>query len=124
MVFTHLPSNVLLLLVVVAPTFVVGSAVWVVRATLSQMDVPTRQSYTQAIVPPEDRAAAAGYTTAARSVQALGAPVTGSLLAAGGPFVGAPFVVAGCVKTGYDLALYARFRRLRTPEELAGSPKA
>jgi MFS family permease len=117
MVFTHIPSNVFLILVVVAPSFAIASVLWVARASLSQMDVPTRQSYTQAVVPAEDRAAAAGYTTAARSVQALGAPVAGSFLAIGGPWVGAPFALAGSVKIGYDLAVYSRFRRLRPPEE-------
>ncbi|MGP8110330.1 MAG: MFS transporter [Thermoplasmata archaeon] len=117
MVFSHIPSNVFLILVVFAPSFLIASVLWVARATLSQMDVPTRQSYMQAIVPPEDRAAAAGYTTAARSVQAFGAPVTGSFLAAGGPWISAPFALAGCVKIGYDLAIYGRFRRLRPPEE-------
>jgi MFS family permease len=118
MVFSHIPSNVFLILVVFAPSFLFASTFWVARATLSQMDVPTRQSYTQAIVPVQDRAAAAGYTTAARSCQAFGAPVTGAFLTAGGPWVAAPFALAGCVKIGYDVAVYSRFRRLRPPEEL------
>jgi len=118
MVFSHIPSNVFLILVVFAPSFLVASFLWVGRATLSQMDVPTRQSYTQAVVPAEDRAAAAGYTTAARSCQAFGAPVTGSFLSVGGPWVGAPFALAGLVKIGYDVAIYSRFRRLRPPEEI------
>jgi MFS family permease len=117
MVFSHIPSNVFLLLVVVAPSFLIASVLWVARATLSQMDVPTRQSYLQAVVPSGDRAAAAGYTTAARSVQALGAPVTGSFLAAGGPWISVPFALAGSIKIGYDLAIYGRFRHIRPPEE-------
>ena len=117
MVFSHIPSNVFLILVVFAPTFLIASILWIARATLSQMDVPTRQSYTQAVVPPEDRAAAAGYTTAARSCQAFGAPVTGSFLAAGGPWIAAPFALAGSVKIAYDVAVYSRFRKLRPPEE-------
>jgi MFS family permease len=117
MVFSHIPSNVFLILVVFAPTFLFASVLWIARATLSQMDVPTRQSYTQAVVPAEDRAAAAGYTTAARSCQAFGAPVTGSFLAAGGPWIAAPFALAGCVKIGYDVAVYSRFRKLPPPEE-------
>ena len=124
MVFSHIPSNVFLILVVFAPTLLVASLLWVARATLSQMDVPTRQSYMQAVVPPEDRAAAAGYTTAARSVQALGAPVTGSFLAAGGPWIAAPFALAGCVKIGYDVAVYSRFRPFRPPEEIAAGAAA
>ncbi len=122
MVFSHIPSNVFLILVVVAPSFAVAALLWVARATLSQMDVPTRQWYTQAVVPAEDRSAAAGYTTAARSVQALGAPVTGSFLALGGPWTAAPFALAGTVKIAYDLAVYARFRTLRPPEELPRDP--
>jgi MFS family permease len=117
MVFSHIPSNVFLILVVFAPSLLVASILWVARATLSQMDVPTRQSYMQAVVPKEDRAAAAGYTTAARSVQALGAPVTGAFLAAGGFWISAPFALAGCIKIGYDLAVYGRFRKLPSPEE-------
>lgn len=120
MVFSHIPSNIFLILVVFAPSFLIASFLWVARTSLSQMDVPTRQSYMQAVVPPGDRAAAAGYTTAARSCQALGAPVTGSFLAAGGPWVAAPFALAGCVKICYDFAVYSRFRRLRPPEEIAG----
>jgi MFS family permease len=117
MVFSHVPSNILLVLVVFAPSFAAASVLWVARATLSQMDVPTRQSYTQAVVPAEDRTAAAAYTTAARSCQALGAPVTGAFVAAGGPWIAAPFALAGAVKLCYDVAIYSRFRRLRPPEE-------
>jgi MFS family permease len=122
MVFTHIPSNVFLLLIVVAPSFVAASALWVARASLSQMDVPTRQSYTQAVVPARDRGAAAGYTTAARSTQAFGAPVAGSFLAVGGPWVAAPFAIAGGLKIAYDLAVFARFRKIRPPEEAGPSP--
>lgn len=121
MVFSHIPSNVFLILVVFAPSMLLASALWVARASLSQMDVPTRQSYTQAVVPAPDRAAAAGYTTAARSFQAFGAPVTGSFLAAGGPWIAAPFALAGSIKIVYDVAIYGRFRRLPPPEERKGT---
>ncbi len=117
MVFSHIPSNVLLILVAFGPTFAFAAGLWIARSCLSQMDVPTRQSYTQAIVPRDARPAAAGYTTAARSAQALGGPVTGAFLAAGGPWLVAPFVVAGSVKIAYDLAVYRRFRAIRPPEE-------
>lgn len=110
MVFSHLPSNLILIAIAFVPTFFGAAALWAGRSLLSQMDVPTRQSYTQSVVAPADRAAAAGYTTAARSSQALGSPVTGGLVAAGGPWIAAPFVVAGVIKAGYDLALYARCR--------------
>ncbi len=111
MVFTHLPSNLLLIALAFMPSVFAAGAVWVVRSTISQMDVPTRQSYVQSIVRPEERAAAAGYTTAGRSGQALGAPVTGAFLEAGGPWIAGPFVLAGSIKIVYDLILYRRFRR-------------
>jgi MFS family permease len=117
MVFSHLPSSVLLIVFAFAPTFLLSAVVWVARSSLSQMDVPTRQSYTQAVIPAEDRATAAGYTTAARSGQMFGGPVTGAFLEAGGPWLAGPFVLAGSVKIVYDLAVYQRFRRLKPPEE-------
>jgi len=117
MVFTHIPSSVLLIAFAFAPTVLLAAVVWVARATLSQMDVPTRQSYTQAIVPKDEGASAAGITTAARSAQALGGPASGALLAAGGPWLSSPFAVAGSVKIAYDLAIYRGFRHLRPPEE-------
>ncbi len=117
MVFTHIPSSLLLLLFPFGPTVAVAGTLWVARATLSQMDVPTRQSYVQAIVPREEGAAAAGYTTAARSGQALGAPVAGALFSGGAAWLAAPFELAGSLKIAYDLALYRGFRRLRPPEE-------
>jgi hypothetical protein len=122
MVFTHIPSSLLLLVFAFAPTVTIAGSVWVARATLSQMDVPTRQSYTQAIVPREEGAAAAGYTTAARSAQAFGSPVSGALFAAGGPWLAGPFAVAGVLKIAYDLALYGSFRGLRPPEESTPGP--
>ncbi len=121
MVFSHIPSNLLLIAFAFSPTVVLAGVLWTARATLSQMDVPTRQSYTQAVVPPSDRAAAAGYTTGARSTQMFGAPVTGAFLAIGGPWLAGPFVLAGSVKVAYDLALYRRFRKVPPPEE-AGPP--
>ncbi len=120
MVFTHIPSSVLLILFAFTPALPIAGVVWVARATLSQMDVPTRQSYTQAIVPREEGAAAAGYTTAARSAQALGAPVSGAFLGAGAVWLAGPFALAGAIKIAYDLALFARFRSTKPPEERAG----
>ena len=121
MVFSHIPSNLLLVAFAFSPTVLLAGGLWVARATLSQMDVPTRQSYTQAVVPISDRAAAAGYTTAARSAQMFGAPVTGAFLGVGGPWLAGPFVLAGSVKVAYDLLLYRRFRRLPPPEEREGT---
>lgn len=110
MVFTHLPSDVLLVAVAFVPSLAGVAFVWIVRATLSQMDVPTRQAFVQSIVRPGERMAAAGYTTAGRSGQAFGAPVTGALLRAGGVWLGSPFVLAGGIKIVYDLLVYQRFR--------------
>jgi predicted MFS family arabinose efflux permease len=119
MVFTHIPSSLLLILFAFTPSVLWAGLAWVARAALSQMDVPTRQSYTQAIVPRGEGAAAAGYTTAARSTQALGSPVSGALFAAGGVWLASPFAIAGAIKIAYDLAVYGTFRRLRPPEETA-----
>ncbi len=123
MVFTHIPSSVLLILFPFSPTLALAGVLWVGRATLSQMDVPTRQSYTQSIVPREEGEAAAGYTTAARSAQAFGGPVSGGLLGLGNVWLAGPFALAGSVKIAYDLALYQRFRHRPAPEEsAAGRP--
>lgn len=117
MVFTHLPSSLLLALVPFVPSLLGAAGVWVARATLSQMDVPTRQSFVQAVVAPNERTAAAGYTTAARSSTALGGPITGLFLGLGGPFLVGPFLLAGSLKGAYDLALFQRFRDVVPPEE-------
>lgn len=123
MVFTHMPSSVLLILFAFAPNLWVAGMLWVGRSLISQMDVPTRQSLIQAIVSPEERTAAAGYTTAARSTTAFGGPVTGGFLGLGGPWVTAPFVLAGSTKIAYDAALYAGFHDTPVPEELASRPR-
>jgi MFS family permease len=117
MVFTHMPSSVLLILFAFAPTLAVAGGLWVGRSLISQMDVPTRQSFVQAIVAPEERTAAAGYTTAARTTSALGGPVTGAFLSLGGPWTAAPFVIAGTTKVAYDAALYSGFHNVEAPEE-------
>src|SRR4029077_1922289 len=80
MVFTHLPSNVLLILVPLMPTLPLAIAVLLVRFSISQMDVPTRQSYTMAVVPPEERSAAAGITGVARTIGASVAPVFAGMM--------------------------------------------
>lgn len=109
MVFTHLPSNVLLLIVPFMPTFGAAAAVLLARHVLSQMDVPTRQAYTVALVAPEERPAAAGLTVSARALaQALAPVVSGLTMAlAATP---APFLLAGGLKIVYDLRLYFSFR--------------
>jgi hypothetical protein len=110
MVFTHLPSNVLLCLVPFMPTFPLAAAVLLARFALSQMDVPTRQAYTLSLVPAHDRARAAGVTAAARPAAASIAPfLTG--IAFQFAALGLPFVLAGGIKIAYDLALLATFRK-------------
>ncbi|MFI5184979.1 MAG: MFS transporter, partial [Vicinamibacteria bacterium] len=109
MVFTHLPSNVLLLMVPLMPSFPVAAAVLLARHVLSQMDVPTRQAYTMALVAPEERPAAAGFTTSVRAIAQSCAPaLSGLALKTAGS--GIPFAIAGGLKIVYDLGLYARFR--------------
>ena len=115
MVFTHLPSNVLLALIAFAPNLETALALLFARFALSQMDVPARQAYVMALVTPDERTAAAGYTNAARYVSRPLAPVVAGAVA--GVSLVSPFLIAGVVKSVYDLALYLMFRRvpLRSP---------
>jgi len=121
MVFTHIPSNVLLMLVPLMPTAWLAIAVLLVRYSISQMDVPTRQSYTMAVVDADERAAAAGVTGVARTVGASLAPVFAGLLLGHAALLAMPFFIAGGLKIVYDLTLYRLFRAVRPPEERAGS---
>jgi predicted MFS family arabinose efflux permease len=108
MVFTHLPSNVLLAAVAIAPGERAAIALLLARFALSQMDVPARQAYVVSLVPASERTAAAAYTNTARlAVRPLGPLAAGPLAQVA---LGAPFVVAGALKTVYDVALYVRFR--------------
>ena len=112
MVFTHLPSNLLLMLVPLMPSLPLAAALLLVRHALSQMDVPTRQAYVMALVAPEERPAAAGLTTSARALgQSLGPAVSGVALSTAAS--GLPFVLAGGLKIVYDLVLYQQFRSVR-----------
>ena len=115
MVFTHLPSNVLLAAIAFAPNLATALALLFARFALSQMDVPARQAYVMALVDPEERTAAAGYTNAARYVSRPLAPVVAGAVA--GVSLASPFLIAGAVKSLYDLVLYLMFRRvpLRSP---------
>jgi MFS family permease len=124
MVFTHLPSNILLILVPLMPTLELAVLVLLVRFSISQMDVPTRQSYTMAIVVPEERSAAAGITGVARTMGAALAPFFAGLLFARPELINLPFFIAGSLKMGYDLLLYRAFARLRPPEEDATCEKS
>ncbi len=117
MVFTHLPSNVLLFVVPLMPTLPLAMAVLLLRFSISQMDVPTRQSYTMAVVEPGERSAAAGVTGIARTIGAALAPVVAGPLYAATALASLPFFIAGGLKIVYDLALYAAFRKLPPPEE-------
>jgi MFS family permease len=113
MVGTHLPSNVLLAAVALAPTFPAAVALLLARTTLSQMDVPTRQALVMAVVTPSERTAAAAVTNAARyTVRPVGPLVAGALQQVA---LGAPLLLAGAVKAGYDLALWRWARHLPLP---------
>jgi MFS family permease len=119
MVFTHLPSNLLLILVPFMPTLPLAILVLLLRFSISQMDVPTRQSYTIAVVHLDERSAAAGITAVARSVGAAVSPsITGALLAVPS-LIGYPFFLAGGIKIIYDIFLYRMFVAVRPPEERA-----
>ena len=122
MVFTHLPSNILLLLVPFMPTLGSAIAVLLARFALSQMDVPTRQAYIAAMVDPEERTAAAAFTNTARYVARPFGPAVGAVLMNNIAF-GAPFVAAGAVKCVYDLLLWRVFKRVPLPESAPATPR-
>jgi len=115
MVFTHLPSNILLCMVPLMPTLPLAIGVLLLRFSISQMDVPTRQSYTMAVVAPDERSAASGVTTIARSIGAAPSPALSGILLAS--LASAPFFLAGGLKIIYDLLLYRGFKAIRPPEE-------
>ena len=111
MVFTHIPSNVLLILVPLMPTLPLAIAVLLLRFSISQMDVPTRQSYTMAVVDPDERSAAAGVTGIARTTGASVSPALAGQLLAVPVLAGLPFIVSGALKIVYDLLLYRNFQK-------------
>jgi MFS family permease len=117
MVFTHLPSNIMLMLVPLMPTLSTSVGMLLLRFSISQMDVPTRQSYTMAVVSPDERSAAAGVTTTARSVGALLSPALSAQLMAVPGLMAAPFFISGGLKVVYDVLLYRGFRGVKPPEE-------
>jgi MFS family permease len=117
MVITHLPSNILLILVPLMPNLSLTVLVLLVRFSISQMDVPTRQSYTMAVVSAEERSAAAGITGVARTTGAAISPLFVGLMFARPSLINAPFFIAGTLKIVYDLLLYREFVGLRPPEE-------
>ncbi len=117
MVFTHIPSNVLLIFVPLMPTLPLAVLVLLVRFSLSQMDVPTRQSYVMAVVDPDERSAAAGVTGVARTTGAAISPSFSSVLMASAGYASLPFYLAGGFKILYDLLMYREFRNVKPPEE-------
>jgi MFS family permease len=117
MVFTHLPSNILLILVPLMPNLPLAITVLLLRFSLSQMDVPTRQSYVMAVVEPDERSAAAGVTGIARTTGAAISPSIASVLIANASFAAVPFFLAGGFKILYDLLIYRAFHDVRPPEE-------
>jgi MFS family permease len=115
MVVTHIPSNLCLIALAFAPNLQVAVALLLVRAMLGQMDVPTRQAYVMALVEPEERVAAAAYTGTARYIARPLAPLVNAPIQAIAP--GAGFLIAGVIKTVYDVALWRWFRRVPLPQE-------
>jgi MFS family permease len=117
MVFTHIPSNILLILVPLMPTLPLAIGVLLLRFSISQMDVPTRQSYTMAVVAPDERSAASGVTAIARSIGASISPALTGLLFSIPVLFSVPFFLSGGLKIIYDLLLYREFRAVKPPEE-------
>jgi len=117
MVFTHIPSNILLILVPLMPTLPLAILMLLLRFSISQMDVPARQSYTMAVVSPDERSAAAGITGIARTTGSSLSPVIAGPLLARTGLANIPFFLSGGIKIVYDLLIYRGFRALRPPEE-------
>jgi MFS family permease len=116
MVFTHIPSSICLILAAFAPNLALALTLLLVRAALSQMDVPTRSSYVMAVVTPAERPAAASFTSVPRSLAAAASPaIAGALFAAS--FHVFPLLICGTLKITYDLLLLRQFRRVKPPEE-------
>jgi len=117
MVFTHIPSNILLILVPLMPTLPLAIGILLLRFSISQMDVPTRQSYTMAVVAPDERSAASGVTAIARSVGASLSPVLTGVFFGIPALLSVPFFFSGGLKIVYDLLLWREFRAVKPPEE-------
>ncbi|MGE5338007.1 MAG: MFS transporter, partial [Gemmatimonadota bacterium] len=117
MVFTHIPSSLLLLTLPIAPSFTVAAGLFVLREGLTEMDVPTRQSYLMAIVPAHERSWAAGLSQLARAAGRMIAPAfAGAAMQAGALWL--PLAAGATIKIGYDLLLWRAFRRIKPPEEM------
>jgi hypothetical protein len=124
MVFTHIPSNILLMLVPLMPNLPLAVAVLLLRFSISQMDVPSRQSYTMAVTSPDERSAAAGVTGVARTTGASLSPVFSGPMLASPALLNLPFFLSGGLKIIYDLLLYRSFRNLKPPEEKGTADKS
>ena len=118
MVFTHLPSNILLILVAFAPSLQLAVILYLIRMTMSQMDVPTRQSYIVAIVSEDERTAASGLTNVSRNIAQTISPSLFGYIFQSSLSLAAPFVLGGVIKIIYDLALYFNFRNIKPNDEL------
>ncbi len=116
MVFTHIPSSLLLIAIPFLPNAWLAVLFWLVRAFFAQMDAPTSQSYTMAVVGPQEQSAMAAATSVSRSAGSAAGPAAATALW-GATSASAPFVVGGVVKIAYDLTLWCLFRQVRPPEE-------
>jgi predicted MFS family arabinose efflux permease len=121
MAYTHMPSNVFLILAALMPTAPLAVAMLLARTALSQMDVPARQSYVMSVVPPEERAAAASVTNVPRSLASAFAPALAGFLLAQTTF-GWPLIIAGALKLLYDFLLLREFASVRPEEEVVVAP--
>ena len=117
MVFTHIPSSILLMLIPMAPTLWFAVVLLLLRFSISQMDVPTRQSYTMAVVAPDERSAASGVTAIARSVGSAISPALTGIFFSIPTLISLPFFLCGGLKIIYDLLLFREFRAVKPPEE-------
>ena len=116
MVWTHIPSNILMILVAFAPSFPLAIGFYLARMSISQMDVPTRQSYLMAVVRDDERVATAGVTNTSRNIaQAVSPSITGAVL---GHLISGALVIGGVLKLEYDVGIFFSFRKVKTPEEL------
>ena len=122
MVATHVPSNLLLILVPLMPTLRLAVVVLLLRFSISQMDVPARQSYLMAVVSPEERSAAAGIAGVARTIGAAISPLFVGFMFARPTLINLPFFIAGMLKIAYDLLIYRAFVNLPPPEEMGRRP--
>lgn len=117
MVFTHIPSNVLLILLAFAPSLSIAVSLFFARMSLSQMDVPTRQSYIMGVVGENERIPAAVFTNTSRNIsQAISPSITGVIIQT--LSLSAPFVVGGVLKIVYDVGIFFSFRKIKPPEEM------